>query len=78
MSEFVGINENSVVFEPSSGKGDILSQVQPIVKKVSGIEINCNLVEICKAKKLDVMQGDFLDMSYFPRKCRYYFDESTF
>lgn len=66
MAEFVGINENSVVFEPSSGKGDILSQIQPIVKEISGIEINCNLVEICKAKKLNVMQGDFLDMSYLP------------
>jgi 16S rRNA G1207 methylase RsmC len=63
MAERLDIKPGMVVLDPSAGKGDLLEVVKEVEHSalVQGVEICHTLVEITKAKGLNVEAGDFLD-----------------
>lgn len=61
MLEHAKLEPGMKVLEPSAGKGDIVEALVAAGCDVTGVEINRTLWEICQAKGLNVVRGDFLD-----------------
>jgi hypothetical protein len=60
MLEHAQIEEHMLCLEPSAGKGDILERLTEIGYLAQGFEINQQLFEVCKLKRLDAMCVDFM------------------